>query len=244
MTITETKLWCCCLSGEMRWVLCPFSSCYRKASFKKSVLSIVKMIMYSQTGIKCVSVAAALQAKQGPGEPSKDCLREFREPVGARLWAKKSQRALGRASESHKEGQLEPVGARLWATKCQWLPVRARGSHREGQLEPEGAREPETKPESYTTNSFFWLCSYMRYMHFGGSNTERRVVSNIQRDSTLFCCEIKYNVGLLVRYFLAQNVIRRTMSQNSDPSVYPALLSTWRWVRYQNHYDGTMCYGT
>ena len=132
MTTTETQLWCCFYLERWGEFFVLFSSCYWKASFKKAVLSIVKMIMYSQTGIQCVSVAAALQAKQGPGEPSKDCLSEFREPVGARLWATKSHRA----------------------------PVRARESHREGQLEPEGAREPESKPESYTTNSSFWLCSY------------------------------------------------------------------------------------
>ena len=32
-----------------------------------------------QTGIKCVSVAAALRAEQGPWGPTKDCIRKIRE---------------------------------------------------------------------------------------------------------------------------------------------------------------------
>ena len=39
---------------------------------------IITIIIAIQIGIRCVSVAAALRAKQGPREPSKDYISEIK----------------------------------------------------------------------------------------------------------------------------------------------------------------------
>ena len=67
---------------------------------------------------KCVSVAAALKAEQGPWEPIKECIREIREQ-----WAREGKSM----PESGIESQWEP----------EWESQRAIESQGEIQYEPE-----------------------------------------------------------------------------------------------------------
>ena len=62
------------------------------------------MIDVYQSGIKCVIVASAMRAEQGPCEPIKGRISKIREPERAR----ECQRVAVRASESQSGSHRDP----------------------------------------------------------------------------------------------------------------------------------------
>ena len=62
---------------------------------------------YMQSGIKCVIMASAMRAEQGPCEPNKGCVREIREPERARVCQRVAVRARVGVTESHRDRERQ-----------------------------------------------------------------------------------------------------------------------------------------